>query len=45
MPKYLDCWYIHAIDIQAWKVKKKKKIKQKSTIDIQKIKESKHNTI
>lgn len=29
MPKYLDCWYIHAIDIQAWKVKKKKKIKQK----------------
>lgn len=28
MPKYLDCWYIHAIDIQAWKVKEKK-IKQK----------------
>lgn len=24
MPKYLDCWCIHAIDIQAWKVKKKK---------------------
>ena len=30
MPKYLDCWYIHAIYIQTWKAKKKKiKVKQK----------------